>query len=85
VCKVCDGRGLQTCQVCEGKTVLPASWKPTDNPWFNRQPNVVRLKDGRAFLGRDAGGDDVIVMFRTHSGETVSVPRDQVAQWPKAL
>ena len=84
-CKVCDTRGLQTCQVCEGKTVLPASWKPTDNPWFNRQPNVVRLKDGRAFLGRDAGGDDVIVMFRTHSGETVSVPRDQVVQWPKTL
>ncbi len=83
-CKNCEGGGLRTCPVCEGKALLPASWKATDNPWFNRQPDVVRLKDGRAFLGRDAGGDDVIVMFRTQAGETLSVPREDVVQWPKS-
>lgn len=82
-CKACKGAGVRACLVCEGKTVIPASWKPTDNPWFNRQPDVVRLKDGRVFLGRDAGGDDVVVLFRTHSGETISVPRAEVVQWPK--
>jgi hypothetical protein len=83
-CTACQAGGVRQCPVCEGKTVLPTSWKPTDNPWFNRQPDVVRLKDGRVFLGRDAGGDDVIVMFRTHAGETLSVPRAEVVQWPKA-
>jgi len=83
-CPTCQGSGVRSCPVCDGKTVLLTSWKPTDNPWFNRQPDAVRLKDGRAFLGRDAGGDELIVMFRTQAGETLSVPRGDVVQWPKS-
>ena len=82
-CKVCDSRGKTPCELCETKGVVPAAWKPTDNPWFNRQPDIVRLKDDRVFLAKEVGGDDVIVMFKTRAGEVMSIPRADVTQWPK--
>lgn len=84
-CKTCSGMGTIECEVCAGKGVVPSDWKPHDNPWFNRQPDIVRLKDGRIFLAVEAGGDDAVVMWKTHRGEIISVARDEVSQWPKKL
>jgi hypothetical protein len=53
-CPVCKGTGKQTCPVCNGKKFVPVAWTPTNNPWFNSQPDLIRLKDGRVLLGRVA-------------------------------
>ena len=53
-CSVCKGTGKVTCPICSGKKFIPAAWTPTDNPWFNSQPDLIRLKDGRVVLGRVA-------------------------------
>ncbi len=65
-CGVCKGTGKSTCEVCEGKKFIPKAWTPTDNPWFNRQPDVIRLADGQVFLGRVAAisGDDATIVTR---------------------
>jgi hypothetical protein len=65
-CDVCKGKGRVTCPVCNGKKFIPAAWTPTDNPWFNSQPDVIRLADGRALLGRVAAtvGDEITIVTR---------------------
>lgn len=83
-CKSCKATGTQECPVCAREGAVPAGWTPEDNPWFNRQPDLVRLKDGRVFLATESGGDDVLVMWKTRAGGIVTVPRSEVAQWPKS-
>jgi hypothetical protein len=65
-CKTCAGTGKQTCEVCQGKKFIPTAWTPTDNPWFNSQPDLIRLKDGRTILGRIAMavGDERTIVTR---------------------
>jgi hypothetical protein len=65
-CDVCKGTGKVTCPVCGGKKFIPVAWTPTDNPWFNRQPDVIRLADGQVVLGREAAtvGDDITIITR---------------------
>jgi len=82
-CKSCKTTGQQECPVCEGVGAVPSAWTPEDNPWFNRQPDLVRLKDGRVFLGAESGGDELLVMWKTRAGEIITVPRTEVTQWPK--
>jgi hypothetical protein len=53
-CSICKGTGRQTCVICEGKKFIPVAWTPTNNPWLNSQPDLIRLKDGRVLLGRVA-------------------------------
>ena len=53
-CPVCKGTGKQVCEICEGKKFIPVAWTPTNNPWLNSQPDLIRLKDGRVLLGRVA-------------------------------
>ncbi len=77
-CRQCSETGQVKCDVCQGDPIIPAAWKPTDNPWFNAQPDVVRLKGGRVFLGREAGGDGETVLFRTRAGEVIKVPKAEV-------
>jgi hypothetical protein len=72
-CEVCKGTGQVSCPICEGKKFIPVAWTPTDNPYFNRQPDVIRLADGRVLLGRvaaEAGDDRTIV---TRDKKTVHV------------
>jgi hypothetical protein len=57
-CEVCKGTGKVVCPICEGKKFIPVAWTPTNNPYFNSQPDVIRLTDGRVLLGRIAGDDD---------------------------
>jgi hypothetical protein len=65
-CQVCKGTTKQTCQICAGKKFIPVAWTPTDNPWFNSQPDLIRLKDGQVVLGRVAlsSGDDRTIVTR---------------------
>lgn len=65
-CNVCKGTGRVTCPICEGKKFIPIAWTPTDNPYFNRQPDIIRLLDGRVLLGRVAAtvGDDLTIVTR---------------------
>jgi len=65
-CPVCKGTGKETCPICKGKKFIPAAWTPTDNPWFNSQPDVIRLADGQMMLGRVAAsvGDDRTIITR---------------------
>jgi hypothetical protein len=65
-CPVCKGQGTQACEICSGKKFIPAAWSPTDNPWFNKQPDLIRLTDGKVLLGRIAGmnGDDRTIVTR---------------------
>ena len=53
-CPDCRGTGQQTCDFCEGKKIVPVTWTPSDNPVLSRQPDLIRLKDGRVLLGRVA-------------------------------
>jgi hypothetical protein len=65
-CSACKGTGKQTCPICDGKKFIPAAWTITDNPFFNRQPDVIRFTDGRVLLGRVAAtvGDDLTIVTR---------------------
>ena len=65
-CSACKGTGKQTCPICNGKKYIPIAWTPTDNPYFNSQPDVIRLADGRVLLGRVAAtiGDDLTIVTR---------------------
>ena len=65
-CSVCKGTGKVTCPICSGKKFIPIAWTPTDNPWFNSQPDVIRLADGQVLLGRVAAslGDDRTIITR---------------------
>jgi hypothetical protein len=65
-CAACKGTGKQTCEICSAKKFVPVAWTPTDNPWFNRQPDVIRLKDGQVVLGRVAAavGDERTIITR---------------------
>lgn len=77
-CRDCTGTGHLTCEVCRGERIVPAAWKPTDNPWFNAQRDVVRLRDGRVFLGKESGGDDETVLFKTRTGEVIKAAKADV-------
>jgi hypothetical protein len=65
-CSVCKGTGKVTCPVCNGKKFIPVAWTPTDNPWFNSQPDVIRLADGQVLLGRVASssGEERTIVTR---------------------
>ena len=65
-CSVCKGTGKETCPICNGKKFIPIAWILTDNPWFNSQPDLIRLKDGQVILGRVAAsvGDDRTIVTR---------------------
>ena len=65
-CSVCKGTGKVTCPICNGKKFIPIAWTPTDNPFFDSQPDIIRLTDGRVVLGRIAGqmGDDITIVTR---------------------
>jgi hypothetical protein len=65
-CSACKGTGKQTCPICDGKKFIPTAWTPTNNPWFDNQPDVIRFMDGRVLLGRVAAtvGDDLTIVTR---------------------
>jgi hypothetical protein len=65
-CSVCKGTGQVVCPICEGKKYVPDSWTPTDNPWLDGQPDLIRLADGRILFGKvmSTVGSDVAIKTR---------------------
>jgi hypothetical protein len=65
-CPICKGTGKVTCPICNGKKFIPIACTPTNNPYFNSQPDVIRLADGQVLLGRVAAevGDDRTIVTR---------------------
>lgn len=81
-CTACKGSGIQHCEICGGKAIVPDAWTPTDNPWFNQQPDVIRLSNGEVILGRIAAssGDDRTIV--TRDKKVVHVKRSQIVSAP---
>ncbi|HTH48151.1 MAG TPA: hypothetical protein VMB21_11605 [Candidatus Limnocylindria bacterium] len=74
-CPTCKGKGTVPCELCAGQKVIPAAWKTNDNPVLNRQPDLLRLKDGRLFLGKTSElGERVYI--RTRDGQFITVGKD---------
>jgi len=68
-CKVCQGTGQVPCPICEGKKYIPVSWTPTDNPWLNRQPDLIRLRSGEVLLGQVMHSNEVELLVKTRAGK----------------
>lgn len=68
-CNVCKGLGKQKCEICNGKKFIPIAWTPTDNPWLNQQPDLIRLKDGRVLLGRVVLSKEDDRLVKTRDGK----------------
>ena len=78
-CSACKGAGRQACEMCAGKKYVPIAWTPTNNPWLDKQPDVIRLKDGRVLLGKIvlSSGDDRTIKLR--DGKTTHVNANEIA------
>ncbi|HYG35822.1 MAG TPA: hypothetical protein VEC99_13610 [Clostridia bacterium] len=65
-CRTCKAEGKVPCHMCGGKKFVPIAWTPTNNPWLNSQPDVIRLRDGRVLLGKVvvAIGDESTIKLR---------------------
>jgi hypothetical protein len=89
-CDVCKGTGQVICPICNGKKFIPVAWTTTDNPWFDSQPDVIRLADGRVILGRVAAssGEDRTIVTRDkkvlHVNASDILPRSDSNSIPAA-
>jgi hypothetical protein len=72
-CTKCAGKGTQTCFICDGKAVVPADWTRANNPRLNNHPDLIRLRDGRSFIGRIAMQAGTLSTIRTRDGKTIDV------------
>lgn len=81
-CPTCKGEGRQACPICEGRKVVPLAWTATDNLWFNRQPDIIRIKDGRVLLGKVAATVGSEVILRLRDGKTMRVNQADVLSKP---
>ncbi|HXI73048.1 MAG TPA: hypothetical protein VNN22_22135 [Verrucomicrobiae bacterium] len=68
-CPVCKGTGQQACLICGGKKYIPDAWTPTDNPWLNRQPDLIRLTDRRIMLGKIVSTVGTNMTIKTRDGK----------------
>jgi hypothetical protein len=72
-CPLCKGSGTQVCNVCEGKKYIPETWTPSDNPWINRQPDLIRLRDGTALLGKIALSNSSYMTVQGRDGKITHI------------
>lgn len=77
-CTICKASGKRTCDICTGKKFVPLSWTPTDNPWLNSQPDLLRLTDDRVLLGKVvlSSGEDRTI--RTRDGKITHVDASEI-------
>jgi hypothetical protein len=78
-CSVCNGTGRVVCPICEGKKFIPVAWTPTDNPWLDSQPDLIRLNDGRVLFGKIISTTGSDVLIKTRSGQWLHVDATNVA------
>lgn len=81
-CRTCLGKGAQACFVCEGKAVVPAAWTSANNPRINNHPDLIRLRDGRAFVGRIAMQAGSFSTIRTRDGRLIDVSTGDILAKP---
>jgi hypothetical protein len=72
-CSVCQGTGREACPICGGKKFIPDAWTPTSNPWFNRQPDLIRLTNGQMLLGKVVSTVGTDLTIKTRDGKFVHV------------
>lgn len=77
-CSVCKGTSKGVCPICGGKKYIPESWTPTNNPWLNSQPDLIRLNDGRMFFGKVVSTFDTDVTIKTRDGKWVHVNQTNI-------
>lgn len=78
-CSVCKGTGQQVCPICNGKKYIPEAWTPTDNPWLNSQPGLIRLNDGRILFGKVVSTTGTDVLIKTRDGKWLHVDTTNLA------
>lgn len=77
-CSVCKGSGAQTCKVCDGKLSVPVNWTPTDNPWLNRQPDLIRLRDGGVIMGKIVLTNISSLSVKTRDGKITHIKESDI-------
>lgn len=78
-CSVCKGTGQQECPICNDKKYIPEAWTPTDNPWLNSQPDLLRLNDGRVLFGKVISTIGTDVTIKTRDGKWLHVNATNMA------
>jgi hypothetical protein len=84
-CSVCKGTGKVVCPICSGKKYIPVAWTPTDNPWLDGQPDLIRLKDGRILFGKIISTVGTDVTIKTRNGQWLHVDVTNVAPKSEAI
>lgn len=72
-CSVCKGTGEVACPICGGRKFIPVAWTPTDNPWLDSQPDLIRLNDGRILFGKIISTEGTDVLIKTRGGQWMHV------------
>ncbi|MDE3068292.1 MAG: hypothetical protein KGJ60_12160 [Verrucomicrobiota bacterium] len=78
-CSVCKGTGRVVCPICGGKKFIPVAWTPTNNPWLDSQPDLIRLRDGRILFGAVVNTIGTDVTIKTRDGRWLHVDVTNVA------
>ena len=72
-CSVCKGTGKEVCPICEGKKFIPVAWTPTDNPWLDRQPDLIRLSSGKLMFGKAIYTNGTDLTIKTRDGKFLHI------------
>ena len=78
-CSVCKGTGEVVCPICQGKKFIPVAWTPTDNPWLDSQPDLIRLNDGRILFGKIISTNGTDALIKTRGGQWLHVDATNMA------
>jgi len=81
-CAKCAGKGTVTCFICEGKAVVPAAWTAANNPRLDNHPDLIKLRDGRTFIGRIAMQSGSSCTIRTRDGQMIDVASADILNKP---
>ena len=92
LCKACQGTGTIVCPTCHGNKVVPMrvvsvatpqTAKPRQQTSLAIQPSpvkprLIRLRDGRTFIGQIIISDPKVSWIKTSDGKTVEVPTKSI-------
>jgi hypothetical protein len=92
LCKTCKGTGTMVCPACHGNKVIRARAVSSATPQVKPSPHqtrpgislipikhrIIRLQDGRTFIGQIVVSDPKVSWIKTSDGETVEVPTKSI-------